>query len=113
MTIFIELKHSDDSLNVPPTVTETPVRLLQPLDPGLALLRRPHVAHHRHPLRYVGEDVPVADAGFQALLHVVRSPNFHETHRLVLRPRCVCTISTYDELQRQQVYLKEVSSTAV
>lgn len=80
---------------LPPAVAVTPVSLLQPFDPGVALLRRPQVSHGGHLLRYVGEYVPVADAGFQAVLHVICSPHLNESDRLLLRPCCVYAICNY------------------
>lgn len=79
----------------PPVVAVTPVGLLQPFDPVVALLRRPQVSNGGHLLRYLGEDVAVADAGFQAMLHVVCRPHLNESHRLLLRPCCVHTLYTY------------------
>lgn len=79
---------------LPPGVEVTPVSLLQPLDPGVALLRRPRVSHGTHFLCNVGEYVPVADTGFQAVLHVICSPQLNKSDRLLLRPCCVHSICT-------------------
>lgn len=46
-----------------------PVVLLQPLDPGLALLHAPHVASLGHLLRDLREDVAVLQAALQGALH--------------------------------------------
>lgn len=73
----------------PPAVAVAPVTLLQPFDPGVALLRRPQVPYGGHLLRDVDKYVPVADAGFQAALHLVRGPHFNQSGRLLLRPRRV------------------------
>lgn len=78
---------------LPPAVAVTPVRLLQPLHAGLALLRRLGKARAGHLLRYLGENVAVVHAGFQAVLHAVRRPHLDQGDRLRLRPgrvRAVC-----------------------
>lgn len=79
----------------PPVVAVTPVSLLQSFDPVVALLRRPQVSNGGHLLRYLSEYVAVADAGFQAVLHVVCRPHLNESHRLQLRPCCVHALCTY------------------
>lgn len=51
------------------------VVLLQPLDPGLALLHAPHVASLAHLLRNLCEDVAVLQAALQGALHRVLPPD--------------------------------------
>lgn len=62
------------------------VVLLQPLDPGLALLHAPHVASLAHLLCDLREDVPVLQAALQGALHRVLPPDVQQVERLLVRP---------------------------
>lgn len=84
-----------DGTPAPAAVAAAPVRLLQPLHAGLALLRRLGKPRDAHLLRYFGKDVAVVHAGPQAVLHVVRRPHLHQGHRLRLRPRRVRAVRGY------------------
>ena len=65
-------------MTIPLAVTAASVQLPQPLDPGVALLRRPAVAHGGHLVGDVGVDVSVTEARLEAVLHVVRRPQLDE-----------------------------------
>lgn len=62
------------------------VVLLQPLDPGLALLHAPHVASLGHLLCDLREDVAVLQAALQGALHWVLPPDIQQVERLLVRP---------------------------
>lgn len=59
---------------------------LEPFDPRLALLHRPHVAPLGHLLRDLSENVSVFQAALQRSLHRVLPPNVQQVQRLVVRP---------------------------
>lgn len=62
------------------------VVLLQPLDPGLALLHAPHVAPLAHLLSDLRENVAVLQAALQGALHWVLPPDIQQVERLLVRP---------------------------
>lgn len=72
------------ALHLRPAVETTSVGFPQPLNPRVALLSRFEMPHGGQLLRYVGENVPVADATSEACLDLLVPPQLNEGQRLWL-----------------------------